>query len=113
MGTGAADRGGPARLRSRICGHPRPRHLLWGSSKAIKPEELNFPLTCQSPGMLDFVRSLNKWGPEPQTKRRLWRPQMISRNVFRILFLSLFGMLVLGMAHRSSFGQAVNGTLLG
>jgi hypothetical protein len=38
---------------------------------------------------------------------------MISRNMFRIFLLSFFGMLVLGMTQRSSFGQAVNGTLLG
>src|SRR6266700_1066485 len=38
---------------------------------------------------------------------------MISRNVFRNLFLGFFGMLVLCVAHVPSFGQAVNGTLLG
>ena len=38
---------------------------------------------------------------------------MISRNTFRGLVLGFFSMLVLGVACHSSFGQAVNGTLLG
>jgi Carboxypeptidase regulatory-like domain len=38
---------------------------------------------------------------------------MISRNVFRSLFLGFFGMLLLGTMSPFAFGQAVNGTLLG
>jgi hypothetical protein len=38
---------------------------------------------------------------------------MISRSMFRNLAFGILGMLVLCVAYRSSFGQAVNGTLLG